>query len=270
MNWCAQDPDLLISCGKDSRSILWNPNTGTSVGEVSIQRPQDGALGLTLNAKLSRTTNWTFESSWCPRLPDLMAVGSFDGKIDVHSLQATRSQAELQAEAPSGADLFEQGNLNVQSFPAVSLTQAPKWTKRPAAAAFGFGGKLVSVNAQHGGTVKIHHVVTEPDVVERAVKLDLACDAQTLADFAKERASGADLPSSSTAESGKEDETWGLLKTLFNADSREELVTMLGFSKEDIQSKVKDAVKTLKNTGMSDESRVNASWSSLYVAYRGR
>lgn len=34
MNWCAEDPDLLVSSGKDSRTILWNPNTGESVGEV--------------------------------------------------------------------------------------------------------------------------------------------------------------------------------------------------------------------------------------------
>ena len=35
MAWSAQDPDLLITCGKDSRTVCWNPNQGTIVGEVS-------------------------------------------------------------------------------------------------------------------------------------------------------------------------------------------------------------------------------------------
>lgn len=196
--------------------------------------------------QLSRTTNWSFESSWCPRLPDLLAVGSFDGKIDVHSLQATTSATDAPAEAPSGADIFEQGNLNVQSFPAVSLKQAPKWTKRPVAATFGFGGKLVSVNAAHGASVKVHHVVTEPDVVERAVKLDYVLEHQGLADFAKERSTGADLPTTSTSAESKENETWKLLQTLFNTDNREELVALLGFSKEDVKTKVDDAIKRFK------------------------
>lgn len=26
MSWCAQDPELLLSCGKDSRILCWNPN----------------------------------------------------------------------------------------------------------------------------------------------------------------------------------------------------------------------------------------------------
>lgn len=213
--------------------------------------------------QLSRTTNWTFEASWCPRLPDLVAVGSFDGKVDVHSLQATRSPEETQAEAPSGADLFEQGNLNVQSFPAVSLSQAPKWTKRPAAAAFGFGGKLVSINAKNGAQVKISHVVTEPDVVERAVKLDVVSDSQALADFAIDRASGTGVPSTSTAEVQHENDTWNMLKTLFNTDSREELVTLLGFSKDDIKFKVEDAIKRFKTNAPAQSPRMPTSTSGL-------
>ncbi|OAX82810.1 protein transporter SEC31 [Emergomyces africanus] len=33
LSWCAQDPDLLLSCGKDNRTICWNPQTGVQYGE---------------------------------------------------------------------------------------------------------------------------------------------------------------------------------------------------------------------------------------------
>jgi protein transport protein SEC31 len=36
MDWSQADPDLLVSCGKDSRSIVWNPSTGEQVGEVRL------------------------------------------------------------------------------------------------------------------------------------------------------------------------------------------------------------------------------------------
>jgi len=26
MAWCPQDPDLLLTCGKDGRILCWNPN----------------------------------------------------------------------------------------------------------------------------------------------------------------------------------------------------------------------------------------------------
>lgn len=63
VSWCRQDSDLLMSCGKDCRTLCWNPRTGEQLGE------------------LSHSSNWTFQADWCPRNPDLLATGSFDGKV---------------------------------------------------------------------------------------------------------------------------------------------------------------------------------------------
>ncbi|CAG2066739.1 unnamed protein product [Timema podura] len=29
--WCGQDPDLLVSCGKENRILVWNPNSNAPV-----------------------------------------------------------------------------------------------------------------------------------------------------------------------------------------------------------------------------------------------
>lgn len=34
MEWCSADPDLLLTCGKDTKLYLWNPNTGQFLAEV--------------------------------------------------------------------------------------------------------------------------------------------------------------------------------------------------------------------------------------------
>lgn len=34
LSWCTQDADLLLSSGKDGRTICWNPSSGDIVAEV--------------------------------------------------------------------------------------------------------------------------------------------------------------------------------------------------------------------------------------------
>ncbi|KAM0749096.1 hypothetical protein T439DRAFT_349169 [Meredithblackwellia eburnea MCA 4105] len=251
LSWCSRDSDLLLSSGKDGRTIAWNPSSGDIVAEVTP------------------SSNWSFDVQWCPRNPSLLTTASLDGKVSIQSIQSTAAPVAQPEEAVSlapgvdGAGIFEQAiSANAANYPTKSLSQHPKWLRRPSSVAFGFGGKLVSVESVPGGgsVVKINSVVGEPDVVERALRLEHASESQGLSDFcdvrSKEIASGDLLPDQKDGEVA----SWKLLGLLFGAESKSTLVSLLGFSKDEVRAKVEEAIQSLKgklpstivsSTGMS-------------------
>ncbi len=234
LSWCKQDADLLLSCGKDNRSICWNPQTCEIVGE------------------LPSSSNWSFEVQWSPRNPAMLATASFDGKIGVHSLQSTNApdtDAAAAAAAPQlsdGSDFFNQATTADAPSKGLSLKQPPKWLRRPVSAVFGFGGQLVSTGGPSSKpftpTVHLRHLVSEPSIVERATKLQSALDGQSLAEFCAERSQDPSTRPDDIAN-------WKALQTLFRADSRDELVALLGFSKEDVANKVSQSIAAFKTNG---------------------
>ncbi|KAF8970326.1 hypothetical protein BDZ97DRAFT_1902055 [Flammula alnicola] len=233
LSWCKQDADLLLSCGKDNRALCWNPQTSEVIGE------------------LPSADNWAFQVDWCPRNPDMLATAFFDGTIGIHSIQSTNEPAaDTKASAPraDGADIFDAPGFSRSSQQGtLSLKQPPKWLRRPVSASFGFGGKLITVSnlpsAQgkaQSSVVHLRKVVTETDLVERATKLDAAIEGDTLQEFAEEKTQAA------TAVTTVGGEGWKALLSLFKANSRNELVSLLGFSKTEIAARVAEAVEHLK------------------------
>ncbi|SCZ91351.1 BZ3500_MvSof-1268-A1-R1_Chr1-2g01353 [Microbotryum saponariae] len=248
LDWCSQDADLLLSSGKDGRTIAWNPSTSEMVAEVTP------------------SSNWSFDTQWCPRNPSIISTASLDGKITLQSIQSTAAPtAAADAAATSmgaggdGTNMFEAAiSANAANYPTKSLAHAPKWLRRPASVAFGFGGKLVSIShtaAPAGAapgtpatpSVSIRNVVVQPEVVERAVRLDEAQSNGTLAQFCEQRS--AEIEQSVDIDPKlKEGEvsSWKLLASLFGAQSKGGLIDLLGFDRSDHKAKVDEAVKALK------------------------
>eukprot|EP00817_Percolomonadidae_sp_ATCC50343_P003788 CAMPEP_0117418478 /NCGR_PEP_ID=MMETSP0758-20121206/244_1 /TAXON_ID=63605 /ORGANISM="Percolomonas cosmopolitus, Strain AE-1 (ATCC 50343)" /LENGTH=428 /DNA_ID=CAMNT_0005198991 /DNA_START=12 /DNA_END=1294 /DNA_ORIENTATION=+ len=66
--WCPYDDNLLVSGGKDGRTLLWNPNTGEQLGE------------------LPRAGNWVYDVQWSMKT-SILSVASYDKNIAIYSLQ---------------------------------------------------------------------------------------------------------------------------------------------------------------------------------------
>ena len=204
VDWCHLDSDLLLSCGKDNRTVLWNPRTSKLLGEFPI------------------ASTWAFETRWCPQNPDIMANATFEGKITVHRLQSTTSKPEVNGNVgtqAAGEDFFNQRQYVSEG--GFELKQVPKWLVPPCSVSFGFGGALVTVtNAKPKGEVKIDKYISEPKISENASEFEEAIRSADWTTFCAKQAEKA------TNDSERGD--WELLKLLFESDSRQKLIEYLG------------------------------------------
>ncbi|KAL8821368.1 MAG: hypothetical protein Q9223_000564 [Gallowayella weberi] len=197
---------------KDNRTICWNPQTGDTYGEYPV------------------VTNWTFQTRWNPHNPSLLATASFDGKITVHPLQSTQSEARQSSGAMSqsvdDADFFNKAQSEPQGS-SFSLSKAPKWLRRPCGVSFGFGGKIVSFNgtgiaAQTVSKIRISTFTVDAGVGKSSIEFEKAVEANDLTGICKRQISGQ------LADSEEAD--WRVIETLTSQNYREELVQYLGFS----------------------------------------
>lgn len=208
LNWCIQDPELLLSCGKDNRTICWNPRTGELYG--------DFAAG----------SNWAFQTKWNPHNPGLIASATFDGKIMIQSIQTANSKEEDKTAANQqldGEDFFAKAQTQPQG-KSFSLPKAPKWSTRPVSVSFGFGGKLVRVgtDGEKRSKVAIETFSVDSSIGEATIAFE-------------EKLQSGDLNSicESKIDSAKTDEEkadWQVIVTLNTGKSRKKLREYLGFT----------------------------------------
>ena len=193
------------------------------------------------------SNDWAFQTAWCPRNPDLLATASFDGHIGIHSLQTTHEPEQPErkfTEDATADDIFGalgQDDDVEYSANVMSLSQPPNWLKRPVSASFGFGGLLASTcnltaaNGKHqSSVVHLRKVITESSIIERAKALEATGgDKEKLDELCGQRAQE------------EADAAWKSLKTLFTAKSKEDLVQLMGFSREDVAKQVEEAINKL-------------------------
>ncbi|MCJ1353106.1 MAG: protein transport protein S31 [Icmadophila ericetorum] len=236
LSWCQQDSDLLLSCGKDNRTLCWNPQTGEAYGEFPV------------------VTNWTFQTRWNPHNPSIFATASFDGKIAVQTIQntgATGTQgAGSQSQALDGEDFFSKPQLQSQGS-SFTLPKAPKWLERPCGATFGFGGKIVSFTstesdgAPRTSAIKLSTFAVDDTVGPMTDSFEKAMNTRDFRSICELRIAEA------TLESDKND--WKVIETLIAESPREYLVKYLGLSKEE------DPAAALSKLEVNGESRGQSS-----------
>ena len=77
MAWCPCDSGLLLSCGKDNRTLCWD----TVSGEVLYELPAG--------------TNWNFDLQWSPGARGLLSTSSFDGTVSIYNIEVGRRSWSL-------------------------------------------------------------------------------------------------------------------------------------------------------------------------------
>lgn len=226
LSWCSQDPDLLLSSGKDNRNICWNPQIGQPYGEFPV------------------VTNWTFQTRWNPHNPNFFATASFDGKISIQTLQNTKTD-DAQAiadhnQALDGEDFFAKAQTQPQ-VSKFSLPKPPRWLERPCGVSFGFGGRVVSVGlTEKGGRaskVRITPFEVDESVGNATESFENALKEGDLRNLCETRAAGA--------ASDEEKADWKVMQALLSANPRKGLVEYLGF-----QDQADEAADSLAKLGI--------------------
>ncbi|XP_076291003.1 COPII coat complex component secretory 31 [Lasioglossum baleicum] len=232
--WNPHDPDLLLSCAKDNRILCWNPNSDAPNGEVICE--------------LAQTNQWNFDVSWCPRHPGLVVGTSFDGHAAVYSLLGGQQQMSTETsnkivDSFPGMDPFTQPPPAMQSEPAVILTKAPKWLKRPFGASFGFGGKLTIFENQpadanmHGSAsrkVILSQVITQPELIQRSNELEEVLKTEQYNEYCKGKAE-------KTTDVHRK-KIWNCVAAYFGENVTREILELLGYNVEMMNNKLNELV----------------------------
>ncbi|KAI9665722.1 MAG: protein transport protein S31 [Bathelium mastoideum] len=221
LSWCREDTDLLLSCGKDNRTICWNARTGQAFGEFPI------------------VTNWTFETRWHPHHSYLLATASFDGKISIQTIQNTKPEVAATPNNPAldGEDFFANAPKQPQGA-SFSLPKPPKWLQPPGGVSFGFGGKVLKFGPQEEGSrkskISIEVVAVDSSIGEATEQFEKSLAEGQLNTLCETKIA--------SAKSDEEKADWKVIETLISGNSRTKLVEYLGFEKfvDELSEKTRD------------------------------
>ena len=230
--WCKDDPDLLMSCGKDNRLLVWNPNSPT--GEVV--------------AELPTSNQWSFDVSWCPRNPAVIASASFDGRVSVYSLMGGQQQVRPNTNLTDSFGQAGLGDIPGQTLPTPQVTcqlkSPPKWLRRPCGASFGFGGKLVTCDSSEK-RLYLSKVVTEPALIDSSVKLETSLSVGNFQEFCQ-----AKLMSPGSSEKAK---VWQFIEASFGQQCDQQFLKLLGIHLEELTTQLKTMLKPASQNGAAGD-----------------
>ncbi|OLY84088.1 Protein transport protein sec31 [Smittium mucronatum] len=207
LSWSLMDPGLLLSSGKDNRTICWNTETGQILSELPV------------------SNNWVFDVQWNQKNPNFLSTSSFEGKVNFYK---TRPYSESSVAPSYVEDPFDINNsTDLSQF--LVLKSPPKWLSRPCGASFGFGNKLISFN-NLSKSVNEYQVVSDSNLSSQAIEFEEKLHKGDLESLCLERMK--------EATDKLEIDEWKTLSLLFQPNAREKLIEMLGFDKSSLKSKV--------------------------------
>ena len=133
-SWCLSDPSLVVSSGKDNRTVITNFKTGEQVMEFPTQRKYS-------NIKWSNHLN---------------------GKISAMDEEGSSTVLSFEPEGlfTNPGRPYSTPNISAQT----NEPYMPKWSQPRCGARFGFGNKLVTFDQKSQGLIKVHHLSSNPSL----------------------------------------------------------------------------------------------------------
>lgn len=264
ISWCQQDKSLMLSTGKDNRTLCWDINTSSVVSEIGS------------------SAGWNLDVQWSPKNPTMLSTCSLDGKIRIYSVSdfdnlATPQSMQLanskiQHASPQGIsedDLFNRksvsssgahgGSTNNSANDLMKVSRQlsngarmparpPSWLRRPVGASFAFGGRLVTFNAG-SKQVTLQHMASNQVLAERANALQAALVSGDIARFCEDKLNSTPL------DQPEERQTWSFLQALCQERSpQDEVLAILERDPEVMSQLINDYLRTLPTPpGMLEE-----------------
>ncbi|KAJ8907166.1 hypothetical protein NDN08_003648 [Rhodosorus marinus] len=212
VSWSPHDSDLVLTSGKDSKTVCFSPNDN----EVLCEIPS-GA-------------NWEYDVQWSPKLPGLFLTSSLDGHLSVHSILAPNLPHVPRDTDQNLANVFDMAAADFKSVrqppkqqQAVEMKRAPNWFKRPSGISFAFGNKYCSFQSAQGGQITVCSAVKDSTLAGENERLEAV-----LRDPNATREYVAEAMQSSPSES-----SLALLQLQFEIDARRKLLKNLGYEVEE-------------------------------------
>eukprot|EP00591_Stephanopyxis_turris_P009575 CAMPEP_0195525504 /NCGR_PEP_ID=MMETSP0794_2-20130614/25990_1 /TAXON_ID=515487 /ORGANISM="Stephanopyxis turris, Strain CCMP 815" /LENGTH=1054 /DNA_ID=CAMNT_0040655983 /DNA_START=104 /DNA_END=3268 /DNA_ORIENTATION=+ len=199
VDWCPHDASLLLSCGNDNRTILWDLYSLQPIDEINDNEEQSaggtnqiaGMYGGNLGSSVQRR----YDVKWSPLQRGVVSTCSFDRKVQAHSVI---------------------GAVNKSGRP-------PSWLKRPSGVSCGFGGSVISFGAENKA-VKVNSVVEEPVLKKTALEFDNAIASRDFKGYCRSKAEGA-----SHAGDAYGVQLWEFMQIIFDPNARMQILNYLGF-----------------------------------------
>lgn len=226
MDWCPHDDTLLVSCGNDNRTLLWDlyslrpiaeiPNDDSSANNGASNHPhmQNGLQHQQPNdfygGGLGSSQQKRYDVSWSPIRRGVVSTCSFDRKVQAHSVIGL----------------------------ATKCGRPPKWMSPSSGVSCGFGGTIVSINNSNNSEsssstspqkiVTIDNIVEHPELVSVSEKFEsgFAAGSTDCIAYCNDMAS--------RAKDSYERQVWSFMQIMFETNAREELLSYLGFDPDKI------------------------------------
>mmetsp|Transcript_26772 Transcript_26772/g.73660 ORF Transcript_26772/g.73660 Transcript_26772/m.73660 type:complete len:1029 (-) Transcript_26772:36-3122(-) len=204
MSWCPHDEHLLLTSGKDNRTILWDLYAMAPIGEIPND-PTDSQQTAGANEPsmfgLASSQQRRYDVKWSPINRGIVATASLDRKVQVHSILGL---------AASG--------------------RPPKWMRPSSSVSCGFGGVFVTCGAADR-VVRIRTVVEEPALDKLSRNFETKMDPNNVITFCQSKAMMAQ-------NDAKEKQLWQFMQVIFEANARQQLLSTLGYDPTAVAAKV--------------------------------